>query len=144
MVNITDMTKQHADEVLEMMRIFYASPALLTNGSEEIFKSNIENCICDNPYLKGYVFQEGDVLAGYAMTARSFSTEFGKPCVWVEDIYLKPEYRGRGIAGKLFAFLEEKYPGAVFRLEVEAENKSAVRAYRKNGFQELLYMEMKK
>lgn len=144
MIKITDMTEEYAGEVLEMMRIFYASPALFTNGSEEIFKSNIENCLKDNPYLAGYVFLDDGHVSGYAMTARSFSTEFGKPCIWIEDIYLKPAYRGRETAARLFAFLEKKYPDAIFRLEVEEENQSAIRAYRKNGFEVLPYMEMKK
>ena len=60
-------------------------------GSEEIFENDVENCINENPYLEGYVFEENGVLLGYAMVAKSFSTEFGKPCMWIEDIYLKPE-----------------------------------------------------
>lgn len=144
MIKIIDMKKEHAEAVRSMMRVFYASPAVLTNGSEEIFGNDIENCINENPYLEGYVFTDGDSVIGYSMVAKSFSTEFGKPCVWIEDIYLTPNYRGQGIASRFFSFIEEKYPNSVFRLEVEEENKYAVRAYRKNGFEVLPYTEMKK
>lgn len=78
------------------------------------------------------------------MLAKSFSTEFGRPCVWIEDLYLLPEARGRGTAGRFFRFLEEKYPDAIFRLEVEEENENAVRAYLKSGFSAMPYLEMKK
>ena len=143
-VEIKTMTRIYAKEVIEMMRVFYASPAVHTNGSEEIFLNDVENCINDNPYLEGYVFVENDVVLGYAMLAKSFSTEFGKPCIWVEDLYLRPEYRGKNIATEFFIFLEEKYTNVIFRLEVEEENKRAVYVYRKNGFEVLPYMEMKK
>lgn len=141
---IAPMARDHAQEVAEMMRVFYASPAVSTNGSEEIFRQDIEACLSDSPYLEGYVFLEGAVCLGYAMLAKSFSTEFGKPCVWVEDLYLKPEGRGHGIGGRFFAFLEEKYPHALLRLEVEEENTNAVHLYRKRGFDTLPYMEMKR
>ena len=78
------------------------------------------------------------------MLAKSFSTEYGKPCIWIEDLYLKPECRGRGIGSAFFEFIEEKYPKTIFRLEVEEENERAVHVYKKNGFDVMPYMEMKK
>ena len=42
---IKPMTKEHKQTVLDMMRVFYVSPAVLSNGSEEIFNNDIENCI---------------------------------------------------------------------------------------------------
>ena len=78
------------------------------------------------------------------MVAKSFSTEFGKPCIWIEDIYLREECRGLGIGSQFLQFVESKYPHAAFRLEVEAENETALRLYQKMGFGELPYMEMKK
>ena len=100
--------------VLAMMREFYASDAVLTNGSDEIFNNDISGCVSDNPYIEGYVFTDGGLIQGYAMLAKSFSTEFGRPCIWVEDIFVKAEYRARGIATGFFSFIEDKYPGALF------------------------------
>ncbi len=143
-MEIKQMTRMYAEEVIEMMRVFYASAAVYTNGSEEIFLSDVENCINENPYLEGYVFVEDNIVLGYAMLAKSFSTEFGKPCIWIEDLYLKPEYRGKNIGTEFFRFIEKKYMNVIFRLEVEEENERAVHVYRKNGFEVLPYMEMKK
>ena len=78
------------------------------------------------------------------MLAKSFSTEFGKPCIWIEDLYVKDEYRGRGIGSRFLRFIEGKYPDAVLRLEVEAENERALHVYKSGGFDVLAYMEMKK
>ena len=130
--------------VMEMMRVFYASPAVLSNGSDEIFENDIENCVNESPYLEGFVFENDGEVQGYGMIAKSFSTEFGKSCIWIEDLYLKPEYRGLGIGSKFFEYLEKLYTDHIFRLEVEEENERAIHVYEKNGFKNLPYMEMKK
>lgn len=139
MMNIKDKP-----EVLEMMRVFYRSPAVLSNGSEEIFSNDIENCINDSPYLEGYIFENASEIQGYAMIAKSFSTEFGKPCIWIEDLYIKENFRAQGLGSSFFDFITKKYTDCIFRLEVEEENERAINVYKKNGFRVLPYMEMKR
>ena len=90
------------------------------------------------------MFEENGQIQGYAMAAKSFSTEFGRPCIWGEDLYIKEDFRGTGIGSLFLEFIEKKYPEAVLRLEVEEENGRAVKVYEKNGFNVLPYMEMKK
>jgi ribosomal protein S18 acetylase RimI-like enzyme len=143
-VTIAPMEEAHRETILSMMRTFYASPAVLSNGSEEIFAADIDECVSDNPYLEGFVFCRGDVLVGYGMAAKSFSTEFGKPCIWIEDLYVLPAFRGQGIGSAFLEFMTRRYPSAILRLEVEEENERAIAVYRKSGFQVLPYMEMKK
>ncbi len=48
-----------------------------------------------------YAMTDGDELAGYIVC------RIDEPCVWVESIYTKPEYRGQGVASALFAKAEE-------------------------------------
>ena len=141
---IRPMLREDAQHVIDMMRVFYASPAVLSNGSEEIFQNDVENCVNDSPYLEGYIIEDGHKILGYGMVAKSFSTEFGKPCMWIEDLYLKEEARGLGLGSKFLHFVAEKYPEAILRLEVEEENERAIKTYRKCGFEVLPYMEMKR
>ena len=138
------MEEHDRTEVLSMMRTFYTSPAVLTDGSEEIYNADIDNCVNDSPYLEGYIFEDECVIQGYAMIAKSFSTEFGKLCIWIEDIYIKDIYRGKGIGNKFMDYIFDKYKDSIFRLEVEEENKNAIALYKKNGFDFLPYLEMKK
>ena len=129
-------------EIISMMEEFYSSYAVSTNGSKDIFETDFENCINDCPFLEGYVFNTSSEIVGYAMIAKSFSTEFGKKCIWFEDLYLKKEYRGLGIIPQFIEFIESRYPNTILKLEVEAENKHAVHVYKKRGFKELPYQEM--
>ena len=87
---------------------------------------------------------EGEALLGYGMAAKSFSTEFGKKCIWIEDLYVAPRYRGRRIGSAFLEFMTRRYPDSILRLEVEEENERAIAVYRKSGFEVLPYMEMKK
>lgn len=144
MTIIRPMTALDRERVIEMMRVFYASPAVFTNGSDEIFRRDVEACISDDPYLEGYVFEDAGEIQGYGMIAKSFSTEFGTHCMWVEDIYIAPDHRGKKIGDNFLKFIEEKYPNAVLRLEVEEDNERAVKLYQKHGFTVLPYMEMKR
>lgn len=141
---IRAITEDDESAVLALMREFYSSPAVFTDGSEEIFLADIKACLSNSPYIEGYVFVTENGVSGYAMLAKSFSTEFGKPCIWLEDLYISPECRGMGIGSAFLKLTEEKYPDSVFRLEVEEENEGAVKLYRKNGFTVLPYIEMKK
>ena len=52
-MTIRSMTIEDKSHVMEMMKTFYASPAVWSNGSEEIFAADIENCVNDSPYLEG-------------------------------------------------------------------------------------------
>ena len=142
-MKIKVMTGRHREEVLGMMRVFYASPAVATDGSEEIFRADFDACVGPNPYLEGYVLTEDAALIGYAMVAKSFSTEYGCPCIWIEELYLKPEHCEKGHGSAFLRFIKARYPEAIVRLEVEAENRRAMHVYRKNGFEAMPYIEMK-
>ncbi len=144
MNNIRPITEADKLELLEMMRVFYASDAVLSNGSEEIFLNDINNCINDNPYLDGYVVETKNGIAGYAMVAKSYSTEFGKKCIWIEDIYIRPRHRGMGLGNSIMEFITSAYTDCIFRLEAETENTAAINLYKKHGFTVLPYTELKK
>lgn len=140
---IKEMAEKDRAAVLEMMRIFYASDAVSSNGSKEIFVKDFETCI-GTPYAEGYVFKDSESYMGYGMIVKSYSTEFGKRVIWIEDVFVLPEYRGRGIGRAFFGMIEQKYPDALFRLEVEKDNEKAISLYKRLGFRLLPYLEMKK
>lgn len=139
---IRKMNINDRDEVMGMMKEFYSSDAVSTNGSNEIFNTDIKTCINGSPYLEGYIFHNNNEIFGYAMIAKSFSTEFGRPCIWLEDLYLKSKYRGNGIISEFLHYIKQVYPSSIFKLEVEKENTHAIHVYKKSNFKELPYTEM--
>ena len=141
---IRPMRPEDKPQLMDMMRTFYASPAVLSNGSEEIFSTDIDHCLDDSPYVEGYVIEDANALQGYTMIAKSYSTEFGKTCIWVEDLYIRESCRNMGLGIALLEYIFHRYTDCIFRLEVEAENEHAIRVYEKCGFRILPYTEMKK
>ena len=139
-------TMQATDKptVMGMMQVFYASPAVHTNGSEAIFAADIDACVGDNPYAEGFVMEAEGAIIGYVMVAKSYSTEFGKPCIWIEDIYLRDAYCGQGLGEQLMTHVTTQYTDCIFRLEVDKDNHRARRLYEQCGFSPLPYVEMKK
>ncbi len=144
-IEIVKMKKEHFDEVLGMMRVFYDSPAVLHTSSTRVLDNDINACIGDNPYLDGYVFVVKGIIAGYSMVSKSFTTEYGGICGWIEDLYIKEEYRRQGISRHFFKELPGLYPEIVrFKLEVEPENERAIKTYESCKYELLHYniMEM--
>lgn len=139
-MTVEKMNEDHYEEVLRMMRVFYDSPAVLHTSSDSVLRNDIDACISDSPYLDGYVFMEGGQIAGYSMVSRSFTTEYGGVCAWIEDLYIKEEFRRRGISKQFFETLPKLYPDIVrFKLEVEPENERAIETYKKCGYDRLPY-----
>ncbi len=145
-MTIRPMEKKDKDSVLTMMRAFYNSPSTLTEPSTEILQQDIENCTTEMPFIDGYVFEKEQRLLGYAMVTKSYSTENGGICLWLEDLYLEPEARGQGIGTNFFQFLEDTYKGLAvsIRLEVTADNSHAIKTYKKMGFTQVEYVTMAK
>ena len=138
------MQLEDKKEILTMMEEFYSSNAVATNGSNEIFETDFENCINDYQYLEGFVFYQNEKILGYAMIAKSFSTEFAKRCIYLEDLFIKKEFRGQGIITEFLRYLENIYVNSIFKLEVDKCNIDAIEIYKKRGFIPLSYIEMKK
>jgi len=57
------------------------------------------------PRLEGRVAEEGDTLLGYALFYPVFGSFRARWRLWLEDLYVVPEARGRGVGAQLLAEL---------------------------------------
>ena len=80
---------------------------------------------------------------GYCLLALTWSNEAGGLCVWLEEIMVDGEKRGKGVGSRMIAAVHEKYNAAArYRLEVTDDNPRAAALYRLLGFEELPYRQM--
>ncbi len=54
-----------------------------------------------NPVAEALVAEFDGQLVGYAIFFSTFSTFIGRSGLWLEDLYVRPEYRKQGIGKKL-------------------------------------------
>lgn len=143
-MTIRKLQKEDFDCVLSMMRVFYASDALLIHPEESVLRKTLSDALADTPYLEGFGFEERGKLVGYGMVAMSYSTEAGGQCAWIEDIYIEPEYRGKGYGTGFLEFVKQRYSGKItrIRLEAEPENAGAMAVYQKAGYDILGYTQL--
>ena len=63
--------------------------------------------------------------------------------VWIEEAYVREEFRSKGLGRELFSYVEREYPFAArFRLEVEDDNLRAIKLYTNLGYKNLPYSQM--
>ena len=141
-ISIRKIKVEDSAIVIDMMREFYTSPAVITDGSEKIFAANVANCLNGSTCAEGFVFVDAEKIIGYGITARSYSTEFGGECIWLEDIYVAAEYRGHGVGSQFIRHIKARHPDRILRLETEAGNDKALTFYKRLGFKELPYLEL--
>ena len=56
-------------------------------------------------YAEVLIAEHGGAPAGFALFFHNFSTFLSKPGIYLEDLYVKPEFRGAGIGKKLLVYL---------------------------------------
>ena len=57
------------------------------------------------PYCEALIAEDGGTPVGFALFFHNYSTFRGKPGVYLEDLFVYPEYRGRGHGKELLSAL---------------------------------------
>ena len=126
-------------DYVKMATDFYSSPAVLHSIPRSHVEHTAKTVLAGNPMAEIYVFEEAGVLLGYGLLALTFSQEAGGTVCWLEEIYVAPTARGRGIGGAFISFVKKTVPAARYRLEVEPDNLRVKALYRRHGFSPMGY-----
>jgi len=141
-MTIRKITPADRETYLQMVHDFYHSEAVLHAVPDEYFVRAFDEMMRSEEYLLGLIFEAEGEIAGYALLVNTWSQEAGGKAVWIDEIYVLPEFRGGGIAKEFFSQLKQIVPAARYRLEIEPDNIRAEKLYRSMGFEELGYKQM--
>lgn len=61
-----------------------------------------------DPSAGCHVAERGGVVVGFALWYRTFSTWQGRPGLWLEDLFVRPEARGSGMGKQLLITLAQE------------------------------------
>jgi len=89
-----------------------------------------------DPHGRGWMIRLEERTVGYAVLTWSFSIESGGRDGLIDELYLVPEVRGRGLGQRVLALIEDEARGLGLRrlfLEVNHGNR-ALSLYRRAGF----------
>ena len=135
MINYNLATSQKVSEILDMMANFYAIDKYPFNRIKS--ENNLLTFIDDASLGLLYLIENNSETMGYICITFGFSFEYGGRIAFVDEFYLKPEYRNQGIGSQVMEFIERKSIDLEVKsllLEVEKHNSHAQGLYAKQGF----------
>ena len=119
-----------------MMKDFYA----IDNYPISIEKSKVLlNEFIENENLgKSYLIYKEEKIAGYFIITYVFSFEYGGRIAFLDELYIKSEFRNQGIGNDAIEFLKTKTKALninLIYLEIENHNEKAQNLYLKHNFE---------
>ena len=124
-----------ADALLAMMRELYAHERIAFD--ENSARGALTQLLADDSCGVAHFILLGGEAAGYLVLTFGFSLEFGGRDAFVDELFVKDEFRGRSAGKAALGFAAEvcrKRDIRALHLEVERANEGAQGLYRKFGF----------
>lgn len=131
-------TPDDIETLIVMMRDLYAHDGLAPLD-EASARRALLGVIGDNALGRVFLILLTNEVAGYAVLTFGYSLEFHGRDAFVDELYLRDEYRARGIGKRSLEFLTgvcAEVGVSALHLEVERSNIQAQAVYRKFGFED--------
>jgi GNAT superfamily N-acetyltransferase len=109
---IRDAALRDLDEILALVRAlaeYEGEPEAVVFDREEFAR----HCFGDDAVARVLIAKTDEAVAGFALYYRTFSTWLGRDGIWLEDLFVRPEYRRQGCAQALLAELRRRTSGRV-------------------------------
>ena len=83
-----------------------------------------------------FLFERGESLVGYCLLLVSWSNEHGGDILTIDEIYIAPDHRGKGIAKDFIGLLSQIAPKGTraIRIRASSKDRNAARFCTKTGF----------
>ncbi|OPJ56640.1 GNAT family N-acetyltransferase [Clostridium oryzae] len=143
---LIDYNLSFKDTIAKMIANFFGFHASLIEGENELNEEDyIEAADTLTDWLKDYfkiISVNGENVGFVRMALR------GGTVVWLEDIYVMPEYRKRGIATRAIklseAFAQEVLKAPALCIDVVPRNIEALKLYYKEGYDNISIITLRK
>lgn len=126
-----------ADVLLGFMRDYYALDGHGFDAPKA--RTALTTLLSDSRFGRAWLICDQETAVGYIVLCFGYSLEWLGRDAFIDEFYLRPEYRGRGWGRAAMALVEDAARAEGIRtlhLEVVRENTLALELYRKIGFRE--------
>jgi len=133
-MELVPATQADWPEIREMALAFHAEDGHpLDKRGEDALRKTLD----PTPYARCWrIVADDGKTAGYGALCFSYSIEFGGITAYLDDFYVKPGYRGKGLgtrALQAFERISRDENCCIFHLEVEEKNTKAKAFYLRHG-----------
>lgn len=125
------------DILIALMREFYAVEHLAFD--ERVARAALRQILRNGALGSVYLIRFGEDVAGYVVLTFGFSLEFHGRDALIDELYLREEFRGKGLGRAALMFVEEvcRREGIkALHLEVDRVNTRAQEVYRAAGYRD--------
>jgi GNAT superfamily N-acetyltransferase len=123
--------------LIALMREFYAGERY--PFAERAARHALGELLADPRLGRAWVIEEGGAALGYAVVTLGFSLEYQGRDAFVDELYVCPAQRGRGLGRAAMEHVEAECRALGVRalhLEVERTNPEGRALYRRRGFRD--------
>ena len=140
-MKIISAKKPDYKELMKLLSDFVGDKRYLKIGNDSFLK------FLNNPNSYTYLLKDGKRLIGFITFSIRNVIRYSRPIAEIEELYIIPEYRGKGLSQKLIKSVLEKikkigcsriYIGSIFKWKI------AHKAYKNMGFEKVGYQFLKK
>jgi ribosomal protein S18 acetylase RimI-like enzyme len=124
-----------AEALIEMMRDFNAHERIAFE--EPPVRAALAQLFANDSYGLACLMLLGEEVAGYVVITFGFSLEFRGRDALIDELFVRDEFRGRGLGSAALRFAEgvcRERGVRALHLEVDRENTAAQSVYRRAGF----------
>jgi len=139
-IGIVQVDYENAEQAAVLIDLLDAYSRDPMGGGEElneVVKRRLPKALVSFPGALSLLAYMDGVAVGLCNAFEGFSTFYAQPLINIHDLYVRPEYRGQGVAGRLLLEVERiaRERGCCkMTLEVLEGNTPAQKSYRHLGF----------
>ena len=139
-MKITSAKKANYQELMKLLCDFVGDKRYLKAGNDSFSK------FLNNPNSYSYLLKDGKKLAGFITFSIRTVIRYPRPIAEIEELYITPEYRGRGLSQQLMKIVLKKIKKiGCSRIYISSEFKWRIahKAYKNSGFKKIGYQFVK-
>jgi len=126
---------EHLDKLTALCAAFHTEEGI--DLSDEARRAGLAPLLEGLPYGVAYLIGPPRAPIGYIVVCFGWSVEFGGLDAIIDELYIRPGVRGRGVATEALIALPRALAEGGLRaihLEVDRENEKAIKLYKRAGF----------
>jgi GNAT superfamily N-acetyltransferase len=134
-LDIESASPSDVEELIPLMREFYVGERL--SYDEPVLRRALAALWSEPLHGEVWLARADREPAGYGVLCCGFSLEYGGSDAFVDELFVRPSWRDRGIGGLLLDAMEASCRDrriAALHLEVDHDNPEGKRLYLRRGF----------